>query len=179
MAPAPPPDPLTAAADEALTALARAARRGLRNLTGAVPADLDRACAGLRRAGLRAAADALAALRDALRAEGPAAAVSAWADATIRLAVTRELHQRSPAPGSETGPRRQARPLRGAEYGVPGGPVTVMILLLVGPAGGSGVPGAGPVSARAPAARPAVRVHVLITAIPRRLRCFRRTNARG
>ncbi|MDH6223289.1 hypothetical protein [Streptomyces sp. MJP52] len=99
VAPAPPPDPLTAAADEALTALARTARRGLRNLTGAVPADLDRACAGLRRTGLRAAADALAALRDALRAEGPAAAVSAWADATIRLAVTRELHQRSPDAG--------------------------------------------------------------------------------
>ncbi|MET8577258.1 hypothetical protein [Streptomyces sp. NPDC005012] len=95
VAPAPPQDPLTAAADEALAALAQAAHRGLRHLAGAVRADLDRACDGLRRVGLRAAADALVGLPAALRARGPAAAVPAWTDATIRLAVTRELHRRS------------------------------------------------------------------------------------
>lgn len=95
VAPAPPPDPLTAATDEALAALAQAAHRGLRHLAGTARADLDRACDGLRRAGLRAAADALAGLPAALRAQGPAAAVPAWTDATVRLAVTRELHRRS------------------------------------------------------------------------------------
>ncbi|GGU44974.1 SWIM zinc finger family protein [Lentzea flava] len=74
-------DPVSAAVDSALTALADAAHRGLDNLTDSLLARVREAGAHLHRTGLRTAADLVTAFAD-----GPAAAT--WFRAHLRLLVT-------------------------------------------------------------------------------------------
>ncbi|MEU8344469.1 hypothetical protein AB0C74_22445 [Spirillospora sp. NPDC048832] len=91
---APPPaagDPLTRALAEALAAGAEAAHRGLLYATPGLRERIARTGRDLERAGLRAAAAAVADLAAALAADDPHRTVRAWATAHIRLLTTAEL----------------------------------------------------------------------------------------
>ncbi|MFE5818138.1 hypothetical protein ACFQ6S_32595 [Streptomyces sp. NPDC056479] len=87
-----PADPITAALESALTALAQAAHQGLRHLTTPARTRLADSAATLRRTGLHTAARLVRDLDATLRQDGATAAVPAWADAQIQLAVSLELH---------------------------------------------------------------------------------------
>lgn len=93
MAPSRPSDPVTAALESALTALSEAAHHGLRRLTAPARTRLTDSATALRRTGLHTAADLIRALDTALARDGATAAVPAWVDAQIQLAVSLELHQ--------------------------------------------------------------------------------------
>ncbi|MGW7385676.1 hypothetical protein [Streptomyces sp. NPDC054794] len=108
-APLRPADPITAALESALTALADAAHHGLSRLTGANRTRLTDGAAELRRTGLHTAARLLTDLHTTLHRDGATTAVPAWVDAQIHLSVTLELHQEGATtptemPGTGTGP---------------------------------------------------------------------------
>ncbi|WP_433174985.1 hypothetical protein [Actinoallomurus sp. CA-150999] len=84
-------DPLGAALGDAVAACAEAAHRGLRHATDGVRTRVEKAAHGLRRVGLRTAADLVAGLGTALRSEDADRMTSAWIDAWIRLATLVEL----------------------------------------------------------------------------------------
>ncbi|MFI0445702.1 hypothetical protein [Actinomadura sp. 6N118] len=77
--------------DAALAACADAAHRGLRHLTPAVRARLDRAAADLERTGFRSAAALLTDLNRALGAGDPRGMIDAWVAAQLRLLTTAEF----------------------------------------------------------------------------------------
>ncbi|MEU8987349.1 hypothetical protein AB0C98_13035 [Streptomyces sp. NPDC048558] len=85
-------DPITTALDSALTALAQAAHQGLRRLTTPARTRLTDSAAALQRAGLHTAARLIRDLDTTLHRDGATAAVPAWVDAQIQLAVSLELH---------------------------------------------------------------------------------------
>ncbi|MHA6760008.1 hypothetical protein [Streptacidiphilus sp. PAMC 29251] len=93
-------DPVAAALDAALSALADAAHQGLRRLRPATLAGLDDAASGLSRIGL---ADCAALLRrlltDSHSPSDQASTPQAWTDAQIRLTVAAELHREGGADG--------------------------------------------------------------------------------
>ncbi|MCQ0010684.1 hypothetical protein [Actinomadura madurae] len=89
--PPPVPDPLAQALDEALTACADAAQRGLLRASPASRDRIGRAAEDLERAGLRTAAGTVAALAAALGGDDPRHITRAWATAHIRLVTTSEL----------------------------------------------------------------------------------------
>ncbi|MEV0407034.1 hypothetical protein [Actinoallomurus sp. NPDC050550] len=84
-------DPLGAALGDAIAACADAAHRGLRHATDGVRTRVEKAAHGLRRVGLRTAADLVAGLGTALRSEDADRMTGAWIDAWIRLATLVEL----------------------------------------------------------------------------------------
>ncbi|GAB3964489.1 hypothetical protein GCM10029978_025100 [Actinoallomurus acanthiterrae] len=84
-------DPLGAALDDAVAACADAAHRGLRHATDGVRTRVEKAAHGLRRVGLRTAADLVAGLGTALRSDDPDRMTGAWIDAWVRLAALVEL----------------------------------------------------------------------------------------
>ncbi|WP_369273178.1 hypothetical protein AB5J55_27395 [Streptomyces sp. R11] len=98
MARARPTDPITTALESALTALAQAAHHGLRRLTTPARTRLTDSAAALQRAGLHTAARLVRDLDTTLHRDGATAAVPAWVDAQIQLAVSLELH----AEGADT-----------------------------------------------------------------------------
>ena len=92
-------DPVAAALDAALSALAAAAHQGLRRLRPATLTELGDAASGLARIGL---ADSAALLRRLLTSGHPDEAyppARAWTDAQIRLTVAAELHHEGGADG--------------------------------------------------------------------------------
>ncbi|MEO3830138.1 hypothetical protein [Actinomadura sp. B10D3] len=89
--PPPVPDPLAQALDEALTACADAAQRGLLRASTSSRDRIGRAAENLERAGLRTAAETVAALAAALGGDDPRHLTRAWATAHIRLVTTAEL----------------------------------------------------------------------------------------
>ncbi|WP_242907061.1 hypothetical protein [Actinomadura terrae] len=90
--PAPAPDPLGAVLDTALAACAEIAHRGLRHVPPGLGGRVSHAADDLARTGLRTAAETLTNLAATLTGDDPQASVQAWADATIRLTTTAELH---------------------------------------------------------------------------------------
>ncbi|MEU1012534.1 hypothetical protein [Streptomyces sp. NPDC005890] len=88
-----PHDPITAALQAALTALADAAHQGLRHLTPATRTALTDSADRLRRAGLNGAAGFLDDLTRTLHDQGAPAAAPHWVTAHIRLTTTLDLHQ--------------------------------------------------------------------------------------
>ncbi|MEJ8670952.1 hypothetical protein WKI71_28810 [Streptomyces sp. MS1.AVA.1] len=92
MARARPADPITTALESALTALAQAPHHGLRRLTAPARTRLTDSAAALQRAGLHTAARLIRDLVTVLHRDGATAAVPAWVDAQIQLAVSLELH---------------------------------------------------------------------------------------
>ncbi|WP_406197726.1 hypothetical protein OG331_18850 [Streptomyces sp. NBC_01017] len=92
MARARPTDPITTALESALTALAQAPHHGLRRLTAPARTRLTDSAAALQRAGLHSAARLIRDLVTVLHRDGATAAVPAWVDAQIQLAVSLELH---------------------------------------------------------------------------------------
>ncbi|GAA4241645.1 hypothetical protein GCM10022254_71300 [Actinomadura meridiana] len=85
------PDPLGHALDEALAACSAAAHRGLVHVTPTLQDRIARAGDDLNKAGLRTAAQTVAALATALTDDDPHRAVRAWATACVRLITTAEL----------------------------------------------------------------------------------------
>src|SRR5262249_11400397 len=83
--------PLGAGTGGAGAARAEAAHRGLRHATDGVRTRVEKAAHGLRRVGLRTAADLVAGLGTALRSEDADRMTGAWIDAWIRLATLAEL----------------------------------------------------------------------------------------
>ncbi|CAG7654436.1 hypothetical protein [Actinacidiphila bryophytorum] len=90
-----PTDPITAALEAGLAALADAAHHGLRRLTAPARTRLDDSATLLRRTGLRTAAGHLRDLEAALRQDS--GAVARWVDAHIHLAVSLETHRQTAA----------------------------------------------------------------------------------
>ncbi|MFI9810096.1 hypothetical protein ACIHEJ_38355 [Streptomyces sp. NPDC052301] len=86
-------DPVTAALETALTALADAAHRGLRHLTPATRAALADSADHLRRTGLRTAARHLDDLVRILHDRGGPAAAPHWVTAQIHLSTSLDLHR--------------------------------------------------------------------------------------
>ncbi|MCX4820478.1 hypothetical protein OG883_11280 [Streptomyces sp. NBC_01142] len=87
-----PADPLAAALDEALSALAAAAHRGVRRLPAPARTHLQEAAARLSLVGLDRAAALIRTFLEALPHE-EAAAAEAWVNAQIHLLAAAELHQ--------------------------------------------------------------------------------------
>lgn len=103
-APPRPADPITAALESALSALAEAAHHGLRRSAGPVRTRLTDSAAALRRTGLHTAARLIRDLEGTLHRDGATAAVPAWVDAQIHVAVSLELHaQGADAAGDRPG----------------------------------------------------------------------------
>ncbi|WP_119727234.1 hypothetical protein [Thermomonospora amylolytica] len=84
------PGPLTAALENAVTASAEAAHRGLRHVPDSLRARIAEAAGTLHRTGLTKAAGSLTALHTALSANDPDHLITTWADAHIRLLTTLE-----------------------------------------------------------------------------------------
>ncbi|MDF3149800.1 hypothetical protein [Streptomyces sp. T21Q-yed] len=93
LAPSRPTDPITAALAYALTALSEAAHHGLRRLPNPARTRLADSATALQRTGLHTAARLVRTLHTTLDRDGATAAVPAWVDAQIHLAVSLELHQ--------------------------------------------------------------------------------------
>jgi hypothetical protein len=83
-------DPLGSAVDAALSLLAQAAHQGLRRLPSTFGGRLAAAATELTRCGLSRAGAGVGDLAAALGPDPDSAAVTAWADAQIRLSVTDE-----------------------------------------------------------------------------------------
>ncbi|MET9452153.1 hypothetical protein [Streptomyces cinerochromogenes] len=90
---APPADPITAALEAALTALADTAHQGLRHLTPATRTALAESAARLRRTGLDVAARHLDDLTRTLHDRGAPAAAPHWVTAHVHLTTSLDLHQ--------------------------------------------------------------------------------------
>lgn len=91
--PAPVSDPLGRELDDALTLLAEVAHRGLLHTPPTMAARLRATAERLRRTGLRRAGDATAALAGLLGPDPGEAAVAAWVDAYLRVAVSAETRR--------------------------------------------------------------------------------------
>ncbi|MEV5986957.1 hypothetical protein AB0L85_18355 [Streptomyces sp. NPDC052051] len=87
-----PADPITTALESALATLADAAHQGLRRLTAPARTALTDSADRLHRIGLHTTAQRLREVDALLRREGAVAAVPAWVDASIHLAVSLETH---------------------------------------------------------------------------------------
>ena len=100
-----PSDPITAALESALTALADAAHHGLRHLAGTSRTTLADTAAHLRRTGLHTAARLVDALTGTLHTQGATAAVPHWVAAQIHLTTSLDLHQENApeTPAAERG----------------------------------------------------------------------------
>ncbi|MEV8532387.1 hypothetical protein [Streptomyces sp. NPDC051211] len=85
-------DPIAEALGAALTALARAAHRGLGHLGRGERERLAEAATALARTGLANAAGRVRAVLTALGQDGPRAAVPAWVDAQLYVLTAAELH---------------------------------------------------------------------------------------
>lgn len=85
-----PPDPLTAALDEAASALAAVAHSGLRHLSVPARDRIDGAATALSRTGLTRAAALLRAFLEATGTPGPAG-TAAWLEAQLHILVSGEL----------------------------------------------------------------------------------------
>ncbi|MBL1082398.1 hypothetical protein JK359_10450 [Streptomyces actinomycinicus] len=88
-----PADPVTAALESALTALADAAHQGLRRATPATRTALTTSAARLRRTGLHSAAHHLDDLVRTLHDQGAPAAAPYWVTAHIHLTTSLDLHE--------------------------------------------------------------------------------------
>lgn len=95
-------DPITAALESALSALAEAAHQGLRHTA---PTRLAQSATRLHSTGLHTAAGLLRTLVHTLTAQGAPAAVPAWVTARIHLTTTLELHQEGPAASGRLPPK--------------------------------------------------------------------------
>ncbi|MFC1409732.1 hypothetical protein ACEZCY_26170 [Streptacidiphilus sp. N1-12] len=90
-------DPVSAALDSALHALADAAHQGLRRLRPTTLTALDDAANALARIGLTDSAALLRELATATRSDATSLLARTWVEAQIRLTVTTELHHESGA----------------------------------------------------------------------------------
>ncbi|MET8126984.1 hypothetical protein ABZV67_25660 [Streptomyces sp. NPDC005065] len=85
------PDPLTAALDEAISALAAAAHSGLSRPTAPTRSRIDEAATALSRTGLARAAALLQAFLNALDGQAESGRTAAWLEAQLHLLVSSEL----------------------------------------------------------------------------------------
>ncbi|MFE4958612.1 hypothetical protein ACFRCW_32365 [Streptomyces sp. NPDC056653] len=85
------PDPLTAALDEAISALAAAAHSGLSRPTAPTRSRIDEAATALSRTGLARAAALLRAFLNALDGQAESGRTAAWLEAQLHLLVSSEL----------------------------------------------------------------------------------------
>ncbi|MCN9241509.1 SWIM zinc finger family protein [Streptomyces sp. RY43-2] len=85
-------DPITTALESALAALADAAHQGLRRLTAPARTAVTDSADRLHRTGLHTAAQHLRELDALLQREGAIAALPAWVNASLHLAVSLETH---------------------------------------------------------------------------------------
>lgn len=85
------PDPLAAALDEAISALAAAAHSGLSRPTAPTRSRIDEAATALSRTGLARAAELLRAFLNALDGQAESGRTAAWLEAQLHLLVSSEL----------------------------------------------------------------------------------------
>ncbi|MDF6046340.1 hypothetical protein LRD69_30290 [Streptomyces sp. JH14] len=85
------PDPLTAALDETISALAAAAHSGLSRPTAPVRSRIDATATALSRTGLVRAAGLLRAFLNALDGQSESGRTASWLEAQLHLLVSSEL----------------------------------------------------------------------------------------
>ncbi|RPK64838.1 hypothetical protein [Streptomyces sp. ADI95-17] len=121
-------DPLTAALEEAMSAMSAVPHSGLRHLNVPARARIDEAATALSRTGLARAATLLRAFTEALddgalpAGEALAARSRAWLDAQLHLLVSSELRASAPASGTPGAPGAAGAATDGSDKRVGDGP---------------------------------------------------------